>query len=64
MDELLKYYRSMGQLVPLDVQVEAVETYGFIIETNYPQEDYLYVERLFENCYPIGYSDISTSYTA
>lgn len=64
MDEVLRYYEDRGLLVPLDIQVRAVETYGFIIETNYPQEDYLYVERLFENCNTSGYSNISTSYTA
>lgn len=64
MDEVLQWYENRGLLVPLDIQVKAVETCGFIIETNYPQEDYLHVERLYRGRYPIGFSDIPTPDTA
>jgi hypothetical protein len=39
MDEILRNYEDRGIPVPLDIQVRAVETYGYIIEDNYPLED-------------------------
>jgi len=39
MDEILQVYEDRGIPVPLDIQVRAVETYGYIIQDNYPLED-------------------------
>ena len=39
MEELLEMYEIGGMPIPLDIQVKAIETYGFIIENNYPLED-------------------------
>ena len=33
MEELITIYEELDIPVPLDIQVQAVETYGFIIET-------------------------------
>ena len=41
MDEILRMYEREGNPIPLDILVRAVETYGYLIETNYPQEDEL-----------------------
>jgi len=39
MNELIDFYEETGSPVPLDTMVEAVETYGFILDYNYPHED-------------------------
>tara|TARA_R100001463_G_scaffold132440_5_gene193150 strand:- start:3900 stop:4022 length:123 start_codon:yes stop_codon:yes gene_type:complete len=39
MDETLDSYEETGMPIPLDIQVEAIEIYGFILTDNYPQED-------------------------
>ena len=44
MDEVLTYYENRGMPVPLDIQVRAVETYGYILENNYPLEDDIHDE--------------------
>ena len=44
MDEVLTYYENRGIPVPLDIQVRAVETYGYIIVNNYPLEDDIHDE--------------------
>jgi hypothetical protein len=39
MEELLDLYEEMDVAVPVDVLTEAIGTYGFILESNNPQED-------------------------
>jgi hypothetical protein len=64
MEETLDYYESRGIPVPLDIQVKAIGTYGFIIENNYPLEDLMYVERLCRGHNPSGNSYLSPSHAA
>jgi len=33
MEEIIELYEELDIQVPLDIQVKAVETYGFILET-------------------------------
>jgi len=42
MEKLLEFYEEMDVAVPVDVLTEAIGTYGFIIEDNYPLEDLAY----------------------
>lgn len=44
MDEILQMYEREGNPIPLDIMVRAVEVYGYLIETYYPQEDELHGE--------------------
>ena len=39
MEETLDFYEETGMTITIDIQVEAVETYGFILTDTYPQED-------------------------
>ncbi len=61
MDEILKYYEDRGIPIPLTLSVRAIETFGYIIENNYPLEDLMYEEKAIrEYSYPEGNSDIPT----
>ena len=44
MDEILEMYEREGTPIPLNIMVRAVEIYGYLMETNYPLEDYLHGE--------------------
>ncbi len=39
MEELLELYEELDVAVPVDIQTKAIETYGFILKDNYPQEN-------------------------
>jgi hypothetical protein len=39
MEELLELYEELDVAVPVDIQTKAIDTYGFILEDNYPQEN-------------------------
>jgi len=39
MERQLDFYERAGIPVPLDIQVEAIGSYGFILEDNNPEED-------------------------
>lgn len=42
MDEIIEWYELTGMPMPLDLQVIAVEEYGYILtQNNNPQEDTL-----------------------
>lgn len=44
MEEIIEWYEIGGMPIPLDIQVKAIETYGFIIDNNYPLEDVIHEE--------------------